>query len=278
VGERGAQRVPGARARGRGRPTPGPPGPRGPQDAFAARSHAKAAQAQKEGKFQAEIVPIRTRVKDKDGKAHGVTVTEDDGIRVGTTAASLSKLRPAFREGGTTTAGNSSQVTDGAAAVMLMTRGEAVRRGVPVLGVFRSAAVVGVDPAVMGIGPAVAIPAAVGQAGIRVEDVDVYEINEAFASQATYCVEHLGIDAARVNPNGGAIAIGHPLGCTGARQVATLLHEMARRGRGARFGVVSMCIGSGMGMAAVFEAGQATDPVSNARPSSHHAHLSRDAL
>lgn len=114
-------------------------------------------------------------------------------------------------------------------------------------------------------------------AGPQLEEIDVYEINEAFASQATYCIEHLRLDPSRVNPNGGAIALGHPLGCTGARQVATLLHEMARRGNAARFGVVSMCIGSGMGMAAVFEAGPTVDPLRNARPTTHHAFLSRDA-
>jgi len=247
------------------------------QDRFAALSHVRAHAAQQAGKFVSEIVPIRTKVKDENGKEHEVTVTVDDGVRPETTAASLGKLKPAFSERGTTTAGNSSQVTDGAAAVMLMRRAEAVRRGLPILGVFRTAAVVGVDPAVMGIGPAVAIPAAVQKAGLQLSDIDVYEINEAFASQATYCVEHLGLDPQKVNPNGGAIALGHPLGCTGARQVATLLHEMGRRGNAARFGVVSMCIGSGMGMAAVFEAGPTVDPLRNARPTTHHAHLSRDA-
>jgi acetyl-CoA acetyltransferase family protein len=148
-----------------------------------------------------------------------VVIDQDDGIRPGTTPASLGQLKPVFKKGGSTTAGNSSQVTDGAAAVMLMTRREADRRGLPVLGIFRSFAAVGVPPAVMGIGPAVAIPAAVEMAGLALDDVDVYEINEAFASQATYSVNKLGLDMDRVNPNGGAIALGHPLGCTGARQV-----------------------------------------------------------
>ena len=180
-------------------------------------------------------------------------------------------------KGGSTTAGNASQTTDGAAAVMLMRRDEARRRHLPILGIFRSAAVVGVDPLVMGIGPAVAIPAALDRAGLTTQDVDVYELNEAFASQATYCADVLRLDAAKINPNGGAIALGHPLGATGARQVATLLHEMARRGNDARFGVVSMCIGSGMGMAAVFEGGGSRDDLRNAEPELHHPHLSRDA-
>ncbi|CAG9461079.1 unnamed protein product [Pedinophyceae sp. YPF-701] len=208
-------------------------------DAFAATSHAKAAAAQASGRFAAEIVPVRG-------------LDKDDGIRAGTTPESLAKLKPAFMPKGTTTAGNASQVTDGAAAVLLMRRSEAQRRGLKVLGVLRSFAVVGCDPAVMGIGPAVAIPEAVKRAGIAISDLDVVELNEAFASQATYCINKLGLDPAKVNPNGGAIALGHPLGCTGARCTATLLHEMAKR-PGARYGAVSMCIGTGMGAAAVFE-------------------------
>lgn len=230
------------------------------QDAFAAASHRKAAAAQAAGKFKAEIVPVSTKIKDpKTGEERAVVIDADDGIRADATAESLAGLKTVFKRDGTTTAGNSSQVTDGAAAVLLMTRREALRRRLPVLGVFRSFAAVGVDPSIMGVGPAVAIPAAVKAAGLAIDDIDVFEINEAFASQASYCVRELGIDGARVNPNGGAIALGHPLGATGARCTATLLHEMARRGRTARFGVVSMCIGSGMGAAAVFEAGDAVD-------------------
>ncbi|WIA37193.1 hypothetical protein OEZ86_014146 [Tetradesmus obliquus] len=249
------------------------------QDEFAAASHRKAAAAQAAGKFQAEIVPVSTKVKDpKSHSEQQVTIAADDGIRPGATAASLAGLRTVFKKDGTTTAGNSSQVTDGAAAVLLMTRREALKRGLPLLGIFRSFAAVGVDPAIMGVGPAVAIPAAVEKAGLSLEDVDVYEINEAFASQATYCVDKLGLDPAKVNPNGGAIALGHPLGATGARMTATLLHEMARRGAGARFGVVSMCIGSGMGAAAVFERGSEVDCVRNAAPVPRHNLLSRDAV
>lgn len=251
------------------------------QDAFAAASHKKAAMARSQGKFRDEIVPVKTVVRDpKSGDETPVVVAEDDGIRPEVTPEALAQLKTVFKKDGTTTAGNASQVTDGAAAVLLMTRREAARRGLSILGVFRSFAAVGVDPAVMGIGPAVAIPAAIKAAGLTsVDDVDVYEINEAFASQATYCVRELGIDTAKVNPNGGAIALGHPLGATGARCVATLLHEMKRRGRNARFGVVSMCIGSGMGAAAVFEAGGETDgPLAHARAVAGQATgLSRDA-
>lgn len=249
------------------------------QDARAARSHARAAAAQASGRFRDEIVPVETTWKDpKTGEEKRVVVDQDDGIRPGTTQAALGKLRTVFKKDGTTTAGNSSQVSDGAGAVLLMTRREALRRGLPVLGIFRSFAAVGVDPAIMGIGPAVAIPAAVKSAGLQVDDVDLFELNEAFASQATYCVQHLGLDEARVNVNGGAIALGHPLGATGARCTATLLHEMRKRGKGCRFGVVSMCIGSGMGAAAVFEQGGEVDDVRNARPVARHNLLSKDAL
>ncbi|KAM4583666.1 3-ketoacyl-CoA thiolase, peroxisomal [Odontesthes bonariensis] len=220
------------------------------QDAFALSSQHKAARAQ--GRFQQEIVPVTTTFVDGEGGERQVTVREDEGVRAGTTLEGLSKLRPAFKPDGSTTAGNSSQVSDGAAAVLLGRRSAVEALGLPVLGVLRASAVVGVPPDVMGIGPAFAIPAALQQAGLTVDDIDVFEINEAFASQAVYCVEKLGIPMEKVNPNGGAIALGHPLGCTGARQVVTLLNELKRRGRRA-YGVVSMCIGTGMGAAAVFE-------------------------
>jgi acetyl-CoA acyltransferase 1 len=171
------------------------------------------------------------------------------------TAAQLAKLAPAFKKGGATTAGNSSQVSDGAGAVLVARRAYAAQHGLPVLGVWRSFSVVGVDPELMGIGPAVAIPRALQMAGLGVADVALYELNEAFASQATYCQRALALDPARVNVNGGAIALGHPLGATGARCVATLLHELRKRGPDARYGVISMCIGSGMGAAAVLERG-----------------------
>ena len=248
------------------------------QDAFAARSHAKAAAAQTAGKFKDEIVPVETVQKDpKTGEEKNVIVDRDDGIRPGTTATSLAGLKPAFKKGGTTTAGNSSQVTDGAAAVMLMTRREALRRGLPILLIFRSFSAVGVPPAIMGVGPAVAIPAAVQAAGLTIDDIDIFEINEAFASQAKYSIDVLGIDENKVNPNGGAIALGHPLGCTGARQTAALAYEMKRRGRAARFGIVSMCIGSGMGAAAVFERGSEADNMKQPQVGPLKTGLSMDA-
>ena len=195
--------------------------------------------------------------------ADGTIVTEDDGIRPGTTVQGLSKLRPAFDPAGCTTAGNSSQLTDGAAAALMMSRAEAERRGLPIVGIWRSYSVVGVPPNIMGVGPAYAIPAALAKAGIGKDAVGVYEINEAFASQASWSVKALGLSMDRVNPNGGAIALGHPLGCTGARQMATLLHELHRREgsgrRGSQYGVVSMCIGTGMGAAAVIEVPSSTN-------------------
>ncbi|XP_062361995.1 3-ketoacyl-CoA thiolase, peroxisomal isoform X2 [Cinclus cinclus] len=222
------------------------------QDAFALASQQKAAKAQQMGLFKTEIVPVRTTVTDAEGNKKTITVHQDEGIRPSTTLEGLAKLKPAFKEDGSTTAGNASQVSDGAAAVLLAKRSKAAQLGLPVLGVLRSFAVVGVPPDVMGIGPAYAIPAAVEKAGLTLNDIDIYEINEAFASQAVYCVEKLGIPMEKVNPLGGAIALGHPLGCTGARQVVTLLNELKRRGKRA-YGVVSMCIGTGMGAAAVFE-------------------------
>jgi acetyl-CoA acyltransferase len=223
---------------------------RADQDAFAVTSHQKAAAAIAEGRFQDEIVPVNTRVF-RDGTWTTKSIDTDDGVRVGTDSATLGKLRAAFAKGGTTTAGNSSQVSDGAAATLVLSRAKAEAGGLPILGVLKSFAVVGVDPAMMGIGPVEAILSALDKAGLAIDDIDLFEINEAFASQAVYCVRHLGIDPAKVNPNGGAIALGHPLGCTGAKLTATLLHEMKRRG--SRYGVVSMCIGGGMGAAAVFE-------------------------
>jgi len=224
---------------------------RAEQDAFAAQSQIRASRAQKEGLFRDEIVPVTATVKDKDGNTSQVVIDKDDGIRE-TTAESLAKLKPAFKKEGSTTAGNSSQVSDGAAAILVMTRAEARKRGLKPLGKFHSFAVVGVPPYVMGIGPAFAIPVALRQAGLSTEDIDVFEINEAFASQALYSVKKLGLSQEKVNPLGGAIAFGHPLGCTGTRQIATLIHQLKRTG--GRYGVTSMCIGTGMGAAAVFEA------------------------
>ncbi|GAB4841316.1 3-ketoacyl-CoA thiolase 1, peroxisomal [Ancistrocladus abbreviatus] len=248
------------------------------QDQAAVESHKRAAAATASGKFRDEIIPVSTKIVDpKTGEEKSVVISVDDGIRPSTNMADLAKLKPAFKKGGTTTAGNSSQVSDGAAVVLLMKRSVAMRKRLPILGVFRSFAVTGVDPAVMGIGPAVAIPAAVKSAGLHLDDIDLFEINEAFASQFAYCCKRLNLDPNKVNVNGGAVALGHPLGATGARCVATLLNEMKRRGKDCRFGVISMCIGSGMGAAAVLERGDCADELSNARMVDANNLLSKDA-
>ncbi|KAK5139954.1 3-ketoacyl-CoA thiolase peroxisomal A precursor [Cryomyces antarcticus] len=224
------------------------------QDAFAAASYAKAVAAQKAGLFDEEIAPLKVKWTDpKTDEEKDVTVSRDDGVREGITAESLAKIRPAFaKEGGTIHAGNASQISDGAAAVLLMKRSTAERLGQKVMGKYVAASVVGVAPLLMGIGPWKAIPVALAKAGISKDDVDIFEINEAFASQCVWCVNELGLPMEKVNPKGGAIAFGHPLGCTGARQVSTLLTELRRRGE--RVGVTSMCVGTGMGMAAVWVA------------------------
>ncbi|KAJ3281150.1 3-ketoacyl-CoA thiolase, peroxisomal, partial [Blyttiomyces sp. JEL0837] len=215
---------------------------RAEQDAFALRSHNLAAKAQKEGLFNEEIVPIKL--------ADGTVVSSDDGIRA-TSAEILAKLRPAFKKDGASTAGNSSQVTDGAAAVLLARRSYAEKHGLKPIARFLGFSAVGCPPRIMGIGPVVAIPEVLKQTGLGINDIDVYEINEAFASQAVYSVKKLGIDVEKVNPKGGAIAFGHPMGATGARQIATLLPELRRQKK--KYGVVSMCVGIGMGVAAVIE-------------------------
>eukprot|EP00408_Alexandrium_pacificum_P016819 CAMPEP_0171187830 /NCGR_PEP_ID=MMETSP0790-20130122/17521_1 /TAXON_ID=2925 /ORGANISM="Alexandrium catenella, Strain OF101" /LENGTH=462 /DNA_ID=CAMNT_0011652899 /DNA_START=70 /DNA_END=1458 /DNA_ORIENTATION=- len=220
------------------------------QDTLGFESQRKAALAQKEGLFQSEIVPITTTVVKDDGSTQTVTVDKDEGIRA-TTLEALAKLKPAFKPDGSTTAGSSSQTTDGSAAVLLMRRSKAEELKMPVLASFRASALVGVPPDVMGIGPAFAIPEVLKKANLGVNDVDVYEVNEAFASQAEYTVRKVGIPRERLNPVGGAIALGHPLGCTGARQVATLLPQLKRNG--GKYGITSMCMGTGMGMAALFE-------------------------
>ncbi len=223
---------------------------RAEQDAFAYASHMKAAAAIREGRFVDEIIPVETRVN-VEGAWRAVTFAVDEGPRPDTTVEGLARLKPAFKTTGSVTAGNSSQTSDGAAATLIAAREVAVAMGLPIRGILRSFQVAGVAPEVMGIGPVVAIPKALARAGLSIGDIDLFELNEAFAAQAVYCVRELGIDPARVNVNGGAIALGHPLGCTGAKLIATLLGEMERRG--ARYGVVSMCIGGGMGAAAVIE-------------------------
>jgi acetyl-CoA acyltransferase 1 len=224
---------------------------RAEQDQMGFESHNKALAAQAAGWFDAEIVPVTTILKDGD-KETTITVTKDDGPREGTSLEGLAKLKTVFKEDGTVTAGTSSQVSDGAAAVLLMRRSKADALGLKPIGCMRSYKVVGCDPDVMGIGPAVAIPPALAEAGLKISDVDSFEINEAFAAQAVYCVKTLGVPNSKLNPLGGAIALGHPLGCTGSRQIATLLHHLKRTG--GKTGVVSMCIGTGMGAAGVFEA------------------------
>lgn len=247
------------------------------QDEAAVESHKRAAAATASGRFKDEIIPVSTKIVDpKTGEEKSVTISVDDGIRPNATLADLGKLKAVFKKDGTTTAGNSSQVSDGAGAVLLMKRSIAVQKGLPILGVFRSFVAVGVDPAIMGVGPAAAIPVAVKAAGLELDDIDLFEINEAFASQFVYCRNKLGLDSQKINVNGGAMAIGHPLGATGARCVATLLHEMKRRGKDCRFGVISMCIGTGMGAAAVFERGDSVDELRNARVGDN-LYLSKDA-
>jgi acetyl-CoA acyltransferase len=220
------------------------------QDTFAARSHQKAAEATSSGRFKEEIVPLKARlflngaVQEKDFRV-------DELLRAETTVETLAQLRPAFTQGGSVTAGNSSPLSDGAAASVLLSAKKASELGVKAMGRLRGFAVAGVPPDIMGIGPVPAIQKLLQQTGLSIRDIDLFEINEAFAAQAAYCQRELGIDDKRLNVNGGAIALGHPLGCTGAKLTATLLHELRRRG--ARYGIVSMCIGGGMGAAGLFE-------------------------
>jgi len=224
------------------------------QDAFAAASHVKAAAAIAAGKFTEEIIPITVEncalVNGKMKRSTEI-VAIDDGVRGDTTAAGLGKLKPAFKATGTVTAGNSSQMTDGAAAVLVVSEDYLKKTGKKALARFVAFAVKGVPPEIMGIGPVAAIPAALKLAGLSLEDIGLIELNEAFAAQSLACVQELGIDPARVNVNGGAIALGHPLGCTGAKLTASILHEMQRTDT--RYGMVSMCIGGGMGAAGIFE-------------------------
>ncbi|CAH0144573.1 acetyl-CoA C-acetyltransferase [Peribacillus castrilensis] len=225
------------------------------QDAFSVRSHQKAAKAIAEGKFSDEIVPVDVTLRsvgpDLKLKEKSFTFTQDEGVRPGTTAEVLKKLRPAFSVTGSVTAGNSSQTSDGAAAVMVMDGEKASSLGMKPMGKFRSFAVAGVPPEIMGIGPIAAIPKALKLAGLELSDIGLFELNEAFASQSIQIIRELGLNEEIVNVNGGAIALGHPLGCSGAKLTLSLLHEMKRRNQ--QFGVVTMCIGGGMGAAGVFE-------------------------
>ena len=224
------------------------------QDAFAAASHAKAAAAIAAGKFNNEIIPVEVEnCRLVNGKMTRSTelVEMDDGVRSDTTVAALAGLKPAFKATGTVTAGNSSQMTDGAAAVLVVSEDYLKKIGKTPLARFVAFAVKGVPPELMGIGPVAAIPAALKLAGLTLNDIGLIELNEAFAAQSLACVKELGLDPAKVNVNGGAIALGHPLGCTGAKLTAGILQEMQRTDT--RFGLVSMCIGGGMGAAGIFE-------------------------
>ncbi|ORY70499.1 3-ketoacyl-CoA thiolase [Pseudomassariella vexata] len=220
-------------------------------DTYAAESFRRAEEAQKKGLFDDEIVPITTKVKGADGEVKKVTLTRDEGIRPGTTAEGLMKIRTAFPEWGPiTTGGNASQVTDGAAAVVLMKRSTAIKLGVPVVAKYVGSTVAGLAPRIMGIGPTVAIPKLLSQFSLNINDCDVIEINEAFGTMAVYCRDKLGLDWKKMNPRGGAIALGHPLGATGARQIVTGLSECRRTSK--KILLTSMCIGTGMGMAGLF--------------------------
>ncbi|KAK4142194.1 3-ketoacyl-CoA thiolase [Dichotomopilus funicola] len=220
-------------------------------DKYAAESFRRAEQAQKDGLFDDEIVPIKTSIENPDKTWKEVTLTKDEGIRPGTTAEGLGKIRAAFPQWGpTTTGGNASQVTDGAAAVLLMKRSTAIKLGQPILAKYVGSTTAGLAPRIMGIGPTLAIPKLLAQHNISLADIDVIEVNEAFASMAVYCRDTLGLDWAKMNPRGGAIALGHPLGATGARQIVTGLSECRRTGK--KLLLTSMCVGTGMGMAGLF--------------------------
>jgi 3-oxoadipyl-CoA thiolase len=217
------------------------------QDAYAAESHARATAAIESGRFDGELVTVEA----PQAKGEPVTVHADEGPRPGTTPQRLAELRPVFRSGGTVTAGNSSQINDGAACLALASAETAAEIGAEPLARVVTAAAAGVEPAVMGMGPVPATRKALDAAGLSMDDIDLVELNEAFASQTLACARELGIPHEKLNVNGGAIALGHPLGCSGARLVGTLAHELRRRG--GRYGLATMCIGVGQGMAAVIE-------------------------
>jgi acetyl-CoA acyltransferase len=224
------------------------------QDTFALDSHRKAIHAIESGHFKDEIVPLslEQRILEKTTRHTRKSVFEvDEGPRRDTSMDALRRLKPAFKVDGTVTAGNSSQMSDGAAAVIVMSERKAASLGLRPLARFVAYATAGVPPEIMGIGPVKAVPKVLQRAGLTVENIDLIELNEAFAVQALAVIRQLGLDPSKVNVNGGAIALGHPLGCTGSKLTATLLHEMRRRK--SRYGLVTMCVGGGMGAAAVFE-------------------------
>ncbi len=225
------------------------------QDEFALRSQRNAARALEKGVFNEEIVPIEVELVEPGENGHAktrkITHKQDEGVRADTTLDALSKLKPVFKEGGTVTAGNSSQMNDGAAMVLLMSHAKVEKLGLKPLARFVSFGVGGVPPEIMGVGPVAAVPKALKRAGLKLEDINLIELNEAFAAQAVAVIRELGMNLDVVNVNGGAIALGHPLGCTGAKLTTQLLHEMSRRG--SKYGMVTMCIGGGMGAAGIFE-------------------------
>jgi len=225
------------------------------QDTFAYQSHMKAAAALEKDLFRPEIVPVEVEIimPGKNGKPELVSYvhSKDEGVRADTTVEALAKLRPVFKTGGTVTAGNASQTNDGAAMVMMMSLAKAEELGLKPLARFVTYGVGGVRPEIMGVGPIAAIPKALARAGLSLDEIDLIELNEAFAAQSLAVIRDQGIDPDKVNVNGGAIALGHPLGCTGAKLTTQLLYEMERRG--SKYGMVTMCIGGGMGAAGIFE-------------------------
>lgn len=221
------------------------------QDEFAYHSQMKAKAALENGAFKDEIVPVRA-IRFHNGERVYTDFLVDEMPRADTTLEGLGKLPAVFAQGGSVTAGNASPISDGAAAALVMSRAKADALGIKPLGVFKSFVTVGVDPEIMGIGPIPAVRKLLAKNGLSVDDIDVFEINEAFASQAVYCTRELGLPADRTNVNGGAIALGHPLGCTGAKLTATALYELRRRG--GKYAVVTMCIGGGQGAAGLFQA------------------------
>jgi acetyl-CoA acyltransferase len=221
------------------------------QDRFAVQSQQKAAAAQAAGRFDQEIVPVQA-VRYKGNERQTVEFKKDELVRGDTTLEGLAALKPSFAQGGSVTPGNSSPLSDGAAAALVMSRDRAAQLGIRPLGLLRAFTTVGVDPALMGIGPVPAVRKLLSRAGLALADIDLFEVNEAFAAQAVYVQRELGIPTGKLNVNGGAIALGHPLGCTGAKLAATALYELRRRG--GKRAIVTMCIGGGMGAAGLFEA------------------------
>jgi acetyl-CoA C-acetyltransferase len=227
------------------------------QDEYAVSSQERTAAAIEAGRLGEEIAPIAVRMQKKDKQTGEESIEEytlsvDEGPRAGTTLEGLAKLKPAFKEGGTVTAGNASQLSDGAAAVVLMSDSEAAKRNIAPLGAYHGLVISGCEPDEMGIGPVFAVPKLLERHGLKIDDIDLIELNEAFASQTVYCRDRLGLDPEKLNVNGGAISIGHPYGMTGARQTGAILLELRRRKK--KWGIVTMCIGGGMGAAGLFEA------------------------